>query len=91
MKALVIGIGVAIGLVFWPVLLPVVVVIGLLALLQHGAQPRQKPVPPAGQPESTNHTAVLDPMVRAQALAQVKRINTEVHRDQLERSFCQGP
>lgn len=91
MKALGIGIGVAIGLVFWPVVLPVVLVIGLLALLQRGAWPRQKPVPPAVQPESTNHTAVLDPMVRAQALAQVERINTELHRDQLERRFRQGP
>lgn len=91
MKALGIGIGVAIGLVFWPVLLPVVVVLGLLALLRCGVWPRQKPAPPAGPSESTAPTAVLDPMVRAQALAQVERINTEVHRDQLERSFRQGP
>ena len=91
MKALGIGIGVAIGLVFWPVLLPVVVVVGLLAVLQLGARPRQKPAPPAGQSESTAPSAVLDPMVRAQALAQVERINTEVQREQLERSFGQGP
>lgn len=91
MKTIGIGIGVAFGLVLWPLLLPVVLVIGLLALLQHRAQPRQKPAPAAGQPEPTAHTAVLDPMVRAQALAQVERINTEVHRDQLERSFRQGP
>ena len=91
MKALGIGIGLAIGLVLWPVVLPIVLVIGLLALLQHVARPRQKPAPAAGQPEFTAHTAVLDPMVRAQALAQVERINTEVHRDQLERSFRQGP
>ncbi|MEB3354051.1 MAG: hypothetical protein VKM34_07425 [Cyanobacteriota bacterium] len=91
MKALGIGIGVAIGLLLWPVLLPVVLVIGLLALLQNGGRPRQKPAPAAGQPESTAHTAVLDPMVRAQALAQVERINTELHRDQLERSFHQRP
>jgi hypothetical protein len=32
---------------------------------------------------------VLDPQVRAQALAQVERINTEVQRERLERAFEQ--
>lgn len=86
-----IGIGLAIGLVLWPVVLPVVLVIGLLTLLQHGARPRHKPAPPGRQPEISFPTAVLDPMVRTQALAQVTRINTELLRVQLERNFRQGP
>jgi hypothetical protein len=32
---------------------------------------------------------VLDPQVRAQALAEVERINTEVQRERLERAFDQ--
>lgn len=93
-KRLWLGIGVAIGLVFWPLLLPVVLLIALVAVLRHGARSRPPPrrqhqAISSPQPQPSSPTTVLDPLVRAKVLAQVERINTEVHRDRLERSFSE--
>lgn len=93
-RLLLLGIGVALGIALWPLVLPLLALLVLAAVLsradakgQHRPPIPQKPAavspPPTGP--------VLDPQVRAQALAQVERINTEVHRGQLERSFRQGP
>ena len=49
--------------------------------------PQAPQKPAAVSPPPTG--PVLDPQVRAQALAQVERINTEVQRERLERAFDQ--
>ena len=97
-KRLWLGIGVAIGLTLWPLVLPVLLVLALAAVLQRGTRSRhgqhsrrqQTPMPSPPMKPATP-ASVLDPLVRANALAQVERINTEVHREQLERSFSERP
>lgn len=87
------GIGVAIGLALWPLLLPVVLLIALVAVLRHGARSGQKPphqqhlAISSPQPPPSSPSTVLDPLVRAKVLAQVGQINTEIHRERLERSY----
>lgn len=94
-KRLWLGIGVAIGLAIWPLLLPVVWLIALVAVLRHGARSGQRPTRrqhqanSSPQPQPSSPSTVLDPLVRAKVLAQVERINTEVQRDRLERSFSE--
>lgn len=93
-KGLWLGIGVAIGLALWPLMLPVALSIALVAVLRHGARSVQPPrrkhqAISSPQPKPSSPSTVLDPLVRAKALAQVKRINTEVHRERLERSFSE--
>jgi hypothetical protein len=97
-KRLWLGIGVAVGLVLWPLVLPVLLVLTLAAVLQHGRRSRQQrqqreqhPAICSQQPQPRSAATVLDPSVRANALAQVERINTEVHRERLERSFSEHP
>jgi hypothetical protein len=43
------------------------------------------------QLKPSSPTRVLNSLVRAKAMAQVERINTEVHRERLERSFIKHP
>ena len=97
MKRLWLGIGVAIGLALWPLMLPVVLLLALVAVLQHGARSRkehprrQQTAISSPPPEPSTSATVLDPLVRANALTQVERINTEMHRQRLERSFSECP
>ena len=72
-------------------MLPLLALLVLAAVLSRaGAKPRPQataPQTPAVSPPQVG--PVLDPQVRAQALAQVERINTEVQRERLERAFEQ--
>lgn len=91
-RLLLLGIGVALGIALWPLVLPLLALLVLAAVLSN-AGAKGQPRPPAPQkpaavsPPPTG--PVLDPQVRAQALAQVERINTEVQRERLERAFDQ--
>jgi len=91
-RLLLLGIGVALGVALWPLVLPLLALLVLAAVLSKGgAKPRPQftaPQAPAISPPPAG--PVLDPQVRAQALAQVERINTEVQREQLERAFHKG-
>ena len=81
------GAGVALALALWPVLLALVPVALLMVCFRCGAGrggSRRHPPLAAGLP---GHAPVLDPCIAARALAQVQRINTEIHREHLERSL----
>lgn len=90
-RLLLLGIGVALGVALWPLVLPLLALLVLAAVLSKGgAKPRPQatsPQAPAISPPPSG--PVLDPQVRAQALAQVERINIEVQRERLERVFDQ--
>lgn len=90
-RLLLLGIGVALGVALWPLVLPLLALLVLAAVLSRGgAKPRTQSTAPQAQAVSPPPAGpVLDPQVRAQALAQVERINTEVHRERLERTFEQ--
>jgi len=90
-RLLLLGIGAALGLAFWPVLLPLLALALISAALSRGGtRPTARATPPQS-PTATSATVgpVLDPQVRARALEEVRRINTEMHREQLERLFEQ--
>ena len=72
-------------------MLPLLALLVLAAVLSRaGAKDQARPPAPQAQSVSPPPTGpVLDPPVRAQALAQVERINTEVQRERLERAFEQ--
>lgn len=90
-RLLLLGICVALGVVLWPIVLPLLALLVLAALLSRaGAKGQTRPTAPQAPAISPPPTGpVLDPQVRAQALAQVERINTEVQRERLERVFDQ--
>jgi hypothetical protein len=90
-RLLLLGIGVALGIALWPLVLPLVALLVLAAVLSRaGAKGQRRPPDPQTPAVSPTPVGpVLDPQVRAQALAQVERINTEVHRERLERAFDQ--
>ena len=90
-RLLLLGIGVALGVVLWPLVLLLMALLVLAAVLSR-AGTKTQPRPPAPQVPAVSPPPagpVLDPQVRAQALAQVERINTEVQRERLERAFEQ--
>jgi len=88
---LLLGIGVALAVVLWPLVLLLMALLVLAAVLARGgAKPRPQSTAPQAQAVSAPSVGpVLDPQVRAQALAQVERINIEVQRERLERVFDQ--
>ena len=90
-RLLLLGIGVALGVALWPLVLLLMALLVLAAVLSRGgAKPRPQSTSPQVQAISPPPSGpVLDPQVRAQALAQVERINTEVYRERLERAFDQ--
>ena len=90
-RLLLLGIGVALAVVLWPLLLPLLALLVLAAVLSRaGAKVQRRPPAPQTPAVSPPPAGpVLDPQVRAQALAQVERINTEVYRERLERAFDQ--
>lgn len=79
-RLLLVGIGVALGVALWPLVLPLLALLLLAAVLFRGGdKPRSGTTAPQVQAVSPPPTGpVLDPQVRAQAMAQVERINTEV-------------
>jgi hypothetical protein len=90
-RLLLLGTGVALGVALWPLVLPLLALLVLAAVLSRGGA---KPSPDATAPQAPAVSPpptgpVLDPQVRAQALAQVERINIEVQRERLERAFEQ--
>ena len=90
-RLLLLGIGVALGVALWPLVLPLLALLVLAAVLSRaGAKGQRRPPAPQTPDVSPPPVGpVLDPQVRAQALAQVERINTEIHREHLERVFDQ--
>jgi hypothetical protein len=90
-RLLLLGIGVALAVVLWPLVLLLMALLVLAAVLARGgAKPRPQSTAPQAQAVSAPSVGpVLDPQVRAQALAQVERINIEVQRERLERVFDQ--
>ena len=90
-RLLLLGIGVALGVALWHLVLPLLALLVMAAVLSR-AGTKTQPRPPAPQVPAVSPPPagqVLDPQVRAQALAQVERINTEVQRERLERAFEQ--
>ena len=90
-RLLLLGIGVALAVVLWPLVLLLMALLVLAAVLSRAGAKGQR-LPPAPQTPAVSPPPagpVLDPQVRAQALAQVERINTEVYRERLERAFDQ--
>ena len=90
-RLLLLGIGVALGVALWHLVLPLLALLVMAAALSR-AGTKTQPRPPAPQVPAVSPPPagpVLDPQVRAQALAQVERINTEVQRERLERAFEQ--